>query len=178
MHSTLVPHHIVVTVVCIRRDRNSGGSLFFIKYRTAYVIRYNGMLSALAKLVTRFSPLYLLHSILPFASYCLRVEQKLHRRRYRPTQATRYESNYFHSSTSKRLNTVRMVLIVKEVSTSTCHLTVSHKTTLYVCQVCNRQIATRHVWNIRSIDEKDRRLAIAILLWLRRQYRKLYTDIL
>jgi len=116
---------------------------------------------ASAKLVTCFSPLYLLHSILPFASYCLRVEQKLHR----PTQATRYEFNYFHSSTSKRLNTTRMVLIVKEVSTSTCYLTVSRETTLYVCQVCDRQIADIwHVQNIQSIDEKNRWLAITTFL--------------
>lgn len=151
-----------VTVVCIRHDRNSEVYLFFIKYRTVYVIRYNGMLSALSSWPASLHCIFSTRSPL-FASYCLRVEQKLHRWRYRPTQAIRYEFNYFHSSTSKRLNTVRIVQIVKEVSTSTCHLTVSRETTLYVCQVCDRQIASWYVRSIRSIDEKGRCLRRSLL---------------
>jgi len=149
----IIPSNFIVR---IRRDKNSGVSYFFIKYPKVYVIQYNGMLSASAKLVTRFSPLYLLHSIPPFASYCLRVEQKLHRLQYRPTQAIRYEFNYFHSSTPKRLNTIHMILIVKEAhSTSTCHLTLSRETTLYVCQVCDRLIRDMYEISILSLKRGD-----------------------
>lgn len=85
---------------------------------TVYVIRYIGMLSgASLELVTRFSPIVssslenpLPLSALPFSnpssplpSYCLRVEQKLHRRRCRPTLDMGFQ--LFSSSTSKRLNT-------------------------------------------------------------------------
>lgn len=72
-------------------------------------------------------------------SYCLRVEQKLHRRRYRPTRATRYESNYFH----RRLRRSLSRLWTKHPPP--CHLAVSRKTTLYARRARDRQIASWHV---------------------------------